>query len=175
MLFRSSIDQSARRIGYEAAALLDRHMSGAARPFRGRAARRAESTVVPPIGVVARASTDTLATGDDAVVMTLERLKADPWRRPDVEALAGEACVSRSTLEQRFKAAVGRSIHGEFARLRVAGLRRLIADTDLPLKSIAARGGFPSVQYMTTFLHRHTGLTPARLRALERRNRSTMS
>ena len=53
-------------------------------------------------------------------------------------------------------------------RLRLAGVRRLIADTDLPLKTIAARTGFPSVQYMTTFLRRHTGLTPARLRDLER-------
>jgi len=54
-------------------------------------------------------------------------------------------------------------------RLRLAGLRRLVIDTDLPLKAIAVRTGFPSVQYMTTFLHRHTGLTPARLRMMERR------
>jgi LacI family transcriptional regulator len=63
---------------------------------------------------------------------------------------------------------IGRSIHEEFVRLRLAGLRRLITATDLPLKTVAARAGFPSVQYMTTFLHRHTGLTPARLRAVER-------
>ena len=53
-------------------------------------------------------------------------------------------------------------------RIRLAGLRRLVVETDLPLKAIAARTGFRSVQYMTTFLHRHTGLTPARLRAVER-------
>jgi LacI family transcriptional regulator len=161
----SSIDQSARRIGYEAAAMLDRMMqhSGlvttADRPLR---------MVVPPIGVIARTSTDTMATDDEAVLHTLERLRADPWHRPDISALAHEACVSRSTLENRFKAAVGRSIHEEFVRQRLAGLRRLVTETDLPLKAIATRTGFRSVQYMTTFLHRHTGLTPARLRALER-------
>ena len=63
---------------------------------------------------------------------------------------------------------MGRSIHEEFVRQRLAGLRRLVTETDLPLKAIATRTGFRSVQYMTTFLHRHTGLTPARLRALER-------
>jgi len=124
--------------------------------------------VVPPISVVARTSTDTMATDDEAVLHALERLRADPWHRPDITGLAHEACVSRSTLENRFKAAVGRSIHEEFVRLRLAGLRRLVTDTDLPLKAIATRTGFRSVQYMTTFLHRHTGLTPARLRAVER-------
>jgi LacI family transcriptional regulator len=161
----SSIDQSARRIGYEAAAALDRLMRRSA----GTAAEPPPPRmVVPPIGVVARTSTDTMATDDEAVLHVLERLRAEPWRRPDIAALAHEACVSRSTLENRFKAAVGRSIHEEFVRLRLAGLRRLVTETDLPLKAIAARTGFRSVQYMTTFLHRHTGLTPARLRAVER-------
>ncbi len=161
----SSIDQSARRIGYEAAAALDRLMRQAA---GGAADPPSQRVVVPPIGVVSRTSTDTMATDDEAVLHALERLRADPWHRPDIAALAHGACVSRSTLENRFKAAVGRSIHEEFVRLRLAGLRRLVTETDLPLKAIATRTGFRSVQYMTTFLHRHTGLTPARLRAVER-------
>ena len=157
----SSIDQSARRIGYEAAAMLARLMW---RPPR----RVSRQVVMPPIGVIARASTDTMATREEVVVMVLVRLRDDPWRKPDVAALAAEACVSRSTLEQRFRAVVGRSIHEEFVRQRVVALRRLIAGTELPLKMIAVRARFPSVQYMTTFLQRHTGLTPARLRAIER-------
>ena len=165
----SSVDQSARRIGYEAAAMLDRliQVGGSSRTARRAAAP--ERIVVPPIGVIARASTDTMATSEEDVVRTLQRLRENPWRKPDIAALASEACVSRSTLDHRFKAVVGRSIHEEFVRLRLAGVRRLIADTDLPLTTIAARTGFPSVQYMTTFLHRHTGLTPARLRTVERR------
>jgi LacI family transcriptional regulator len=91
-----------------------------------------------------------------------------PWRRPAVEALAAAVGISRTSLESRFKAAVGRSIHEEYIRLRLAATRRLITGSDLPLKTVAARTGFPSVQYMTTFIRRHTGLTPARLRALER-------
>jgi LacI family transcriptional regulator len=161
----SSIDQAARRIGYQAAAALADLM--------GRSSQPADAvpplhTVIPPIGVVARASTDTMATADEMVQLVLERLRTHPWERPDVAALAAEACVSRSTLEQRFREVVGRSVHEAFVRQRVAAVRRLVVDTALPLKVIAARTGFKSVQYMTTFLHRHTGLTPARLRALER-------
>jgi LacI family transcriptional regulator len=109
-----------------------------------------------------------MATEDETVRLVLDRLRADPWARPDLAALAATACVSRSTLEHRFQAVVGRSIHEAFVRQRVAGVRRLVAETNLPLKAIASRTGFKSVQYMTTFLHRHAGLTPARLRSLER-------
>jgi LacI family transcriptional regulator len=164
----SSIDQAARRIGYEAAAALDRRMRLTASQWRAARSRPAAPTVIPPIGVVARMSTDTMATRDEVVLLAVQRLRAKPWSKPDAALIAKEACVSRSTLEHRFRAVVGRSIHDEFVRLRVAGLRRLVAETDLPLKSIASRTGFPSVQYMTTFLRRHTGLTPARLRAVER-------
>jgi LacI family transcriptional regulator len=169
----SSIDQAARQIGYEAAAMLQRLMH---RPAGGRSDPPPRQTVIPPIGVVARASTDTMATDDEAVRLVFERLRAAPWKRPDVAALAAEACVSRSTLDQRFRTLVGRSIHEEFVRLRVAGVRQLVSQTSLPLKAIAARAGFRSVQYMTTFLHRHTGLTPARLRTIEgaRRPPSTL-
>jgi LacI family transcriptional regulator len=163
----SSVDQSARRIGYQAAATLDQLM----RPETA-AAPPPQRVVVPPIGVVARASTDTMATSDEVVTHALERLRADRCRKPDIAALASEACVSRSTLENRFRASVGHSVHEEFVRLRLAGMRRLITETDLPLKVIAARTGFRSVQYMTTFFHRHTGMTPGRLRAVEQRQRA---
>ena len=170
----SSVDQSARRIGSEAAAALDRLMQSGPRP---RPQKRAAATlplpvVIPPVGVIARASTDTTATRDETVLFALQQLRKNPWRRPDVAAIAADACVSRSTLENRFRAVIGRSIHEEFVRLRLAGLRRLITATDLPLKTVAARAGFPSVQYMTTFLHSHTGLTPARLRAVERQGQN---
>lgn len=170
----SSIDQSARRIGHEAAATLDRLMAPRARTGRPRAVAALRSMVIPPIDVVARTSTDTMATTDEAVLAAIEMLRANPWKKPDIGGIAERVCLSRSTLESRFRGVVGRSIHEEFVRLKVAGVRRLIAETEVPLKSIAARAGFPSVQYMTTFLNRHTGLTPARLRAVER-GRKTLS
>jgi LacI family transcriptional regulator len=164
----SSIDQAARRIGYEAAAMLHALMFERALAARHLAGRPGRNRVISPIGIVARASTDTMASEDETVRLVLDRLRAHPWERPDVAALAAEACVSRSTLEHRFLAVVGRSIHEAFVRQRVAGVRRLVAETNLPLKAIASRTGFKSVQYMTTFLHRHAGLTPARLRSMER-------
>lgn len=158
----SSVDQAARRIGYEAATLLDRMIK------RGRRAAAGARVVVPPIEVVSRTSTDAMATSDEAVKTSLLRLRSHPLVKPDISSIAEEVCLSRSTLEARFKAVVGRSIHDESVRLRVAAIRRLITQTDLPLKTISARAGFSSIQYMTTFFNRHTGTTPARLRIAER-------
>lgn len=158
----TSIDQAARRVGYEAATLLDRMI------VKGTSAAAGRRIVVPPIGVVARTSTDALATTDQAVATALLRLRSSPLLKPDIAGIAEELGLSRTTLEVRFKGVVGRSLHDESVRLRVAAIRRLITHTELPLKTIASRAGFSSVQYMTTFLHRHTGITPARLRVAER-------
>lgn len=163
----SSIDQSARRIGYEAAALLEQLMV-ADRAGSDAGARAPMKVVVPPIGVVTRVSTDTLASDDEAVVEMLTALRSSPWRKPSVAAVAERLGMAPATLEHRFQAAVGRSIHAEFVRHRMQRLRGLIVETDLPLKTIATQAGFPSLQYMTTFVRRHTGTTPARLRAMER-------
>jgi LacI family transcriptional regulator len=169
----SSIDQGARRIGYEAAALLDQmmatgHAGGETASGRPQRPCLPMKVVVPPIGVVTRVSTDTLASDDEAVVAMLEALRASPWEKPSITAVAEARGLSPATLEHRFQAAVGRSIHAEFVRQRMQRLRSLIVETDVPLKTLAARTGFPSLQYMTTFVRRHTGTTPARLRTMER-------
>lgn len=160
----SSIDASAGQIGYQAAALLERLMMPGAPGLPAASA----SVVVPPAGVVARFSTDTLASDDAAVVEVLRALRGSPWRKPPVAPVAARLGMSRATLENRFQATVGRSIHAEFTRRRMEGLRALLEETDLPLEMVAVRTGFSSLQYMTTFVRRHAGITPARLRAVAR-------
>ena len=62
--------------------------------------------------------------------------------------------LSRASLERRMKAAIGRSIHGELLRLRIAEASRLLTESDLPIRDVAAAAGFGSVQYMTTVIKR---------------------
>ena len=49
--------------------------------------------------------------------------------------------VSPSTLKNRFRTALGRTIHAELQRLRLERARQLLADTDLPLKQVAIQAG----------------------------------
>ncbi len=162
----SSVAQAARRVGCEAARLLDellkqqRSRSGA----EGLVAQPAR-LVVPPIGVVARRSTDTMAVGDPVIADVIHRIREQATRGLTIAELVSESQLSRWQLEERFRRAVGRSIHDDMLRVRLEEARRLVTTTDLPMKSITPRAGFRSVAYMTTLFRRHFGMPPAAMRA----------
>lgn len=152
----TSIDENAVRVGYEAAALLDRMMD--------RKPLAMMEWLVPPLGVVTRQTTDMLAVEDSLVADALQFIRnhaCDGIRPTDVVA---RACVSRVTLALRFKAALGRSIGDEIHRVQVSCARTLLAKTELPIKQIAHRAGFRSVAYMTRLFGRLTGQTPGECR-----------
>jgi LacI family transcriptional regulator len=149
----SSVEQGLRRMGYEAAALLDQLMAGR-KPAKLR-------YVIDPEAVVTRRSTDVLAV-EDADVSAAVRLIRD---RADmaifVPEVARAAGLSRSTLERKFQAALGRSVHAEIHRVRMDRLRQLVAATDVPLKQVGAQMGFKHLPYMTRVFRRQFGCTPA--------------
>jgi transcriptional regulator GlxA family with amidase domain len=56
------------------------------------------------------------------------------------------------------------TIRTAIKRVQLERTRRLVMDTDLPLKQIAVETGFRSVQHMTTLYVRAFDVTPARHR-----------
>ena len=162
----TSIAQSTRRIGYEAARLLDQLM----RPERHGAAADFKPpihTVIPPIRVVTRASTDTVAVEDELVSWAVAMIREQACQGLTAQRLAELAGVSRWMIERRFRALVGHSIHDDIARIRLGEAERLVRTTQLSMKEVAARSGFHSVSYLTTAFRRKLGTTPALLRHLE--------
>jgi len=160
----SSVAQAARKIGHEAARLLDLLMRPERSQEHGGRAVPARS-VVPPIGVVARRSTDTLAVEDPAVARVIRTIRERAFGPLAIADLVAESGLSRWQVEERFRQLVGRSIRDDILEVRLAEARRLVTTTDLPLKTIAPRAGFRSIAYMTTVFRRHFGTTPAALRA----------
>ncbi len=165
----SSVAQAARRVGHEAAQLLDRLM----RPTRFAGNKTwsypvPRRTVVPPIGVAARRSTDTLAVDDPVVAATIRSIRERAVKGLEIAELVMASKLSRWQLEDRFRRAVGRSIHDDILHVRLNEARRLVTTTDLPLKQIAPWSGFRSVPYMTTLFRRYFGTTPAALRISSR-------
>lgn len=152
----TSVEQGARRIGYEAASLLDVMMSGGAPPRR--------LTAVPPEGLVARQSTDVLAINDADVAEALRFIRRRACDPIVVQDVLAAATVSRSTLEGRFREILGRSIHGEIRRVQLDAARRLLAGTNMPLKEVARQSGFSSVQYFSAVFRAATGQTPGSVR-----------
>jgi len=109
-----------------------------------------------------RGSTDPAGTSWlEPIVATLERTGG----RPDYRRVAAEAGMSLPTLRRRFHAATGVPIHEYHLRSRLAEARRLLAETPLAIKEIAARLGYSDVFYFTRQFSGKTGVSPAVYRA----------
>jgi LacI family transcriptional regulator len=152
----SSVEQGARRLGYAAAMLLDELIRGT-RP-------RQKRFTVDPVGIVTRHSTDVLAIIDATVAHAMTFIQEHACESIKVPQVAASAAISRSGLEKRFAAVLGYTIRTAIKRAQLERTRRLVLETDLPLKQIAAETGFRSVQHMTTLYVGGFGVTPARHR-----------
>ena len=92
----SSIDANHTEAGYQAAATLDRLMQG----------KKAEAAIrfVPSREIVERASTDIIATDDDALKKAVRFIQENCGDDINVDDVAAHAALSRSVLQRRFKA-----------------------------------------------------------------------
>jgi len=72
--------------------------------------------------------------------------------------------MSRASLQQRMKQIVGRTIHQEIQRVRLARVQELLVMSGMTIKQVTREAGFASVQYMTRVFRAVTGETPARYR-----------
>ncbi len=152
----SSIAVPSQRVGYEAAALLDRLMSGEPRPR--------EPLLVPPLHVVTRHSTDIMAIEDEIVQAALQYIRQHAWETMSVAKLAHDIAVGRRLLERRFRSVLGRSVLEEIYRLRIARAKQLLTDTHLPIATVAEQSGFPNTRRLDVVFAKRTGLTPTAYR-----------
>jgi len=152
----SSVIINDHQRGYEAAALLDRMMRGERPPN--------EPIYVQPVGVRARASTDTLAVDDAVVVQALRFLRENACSGIGVDDVVRAVPISRSVLARRFQKVVGRSINNEIMRVKINRAMELLTETSLELKAIAYKTGFGSQAYMNAVFQDKLGKTPGTFR-----------
>jgi LacI family transcriptional regulator len=152
----SSVVVPAEQIGYEAAALLDRLLGGAAPPTR--------PLLLPPVGVVARQSSDLLAIADPDVSAAVRFIRGHGHQTIRVADVVRAVPVGRRTLERRFRATLRRGLWEEIRRVRMEHARRLLAETDLPMTAVADGSGFPNAKELSTVFRQETGLTPTAYR-----------
>lgn len=152
----SSIEQGAKQIGYRAAALLDSIMSGR-NPSESR-------FVIDPVGVVTRLSTDIVAIEDPKAAQAMAFIWEHACDGIKVQDVVNAVAASRAGLEARFKASLGRTLRVAIRDVQLERARRLISDTNLALKQVAADTGFKSVQHMTTLFAKAFGRPPAEYR-----------
>lgn len=148
----SSINTARERIGFEAAAMLERLLSGTS--------DLGDLMLVPAKEVITRRSTDALAISDADVAESARFIHQHAGRQISVLDVARRATISRRQLERRFKESLGRTIHDEILRCRVDRAKQLLVESDLTIPQVAMASGFASASYLTTVFRRQIDTTP---------------
>lgn len=148
----SSIELGSARIGYEAAALLDRMMSGKSPPEEG--------VCVDPVEVITRQSTDTLAIEDPDMAQAVRLIREQACRGLRVAQVADVLGLSRRVFEQRFQSALQRNPKEEIIRVKMERAKILLSGTNMPLASVAKQSGFKSLAYFSRAFRQQIGFSP---------------
>lgn len=146
----SSIDQDLERGGYEAAATLGEMMDG----HPGR------SQLIQPKSIVIRHSTDVIAVENPLVRRAVIFIRDNLARPLGADQVADAVGLTRSQIDKLFAAELGHSVGSEVLRQRLAHVKMLLKNTDLPAARIAAKAGFCTPSHLSNVFRHETGLTP---------------
>ncbi len=152
----SSVWPAHNQVGYEAAALLDRLMAGEPAP--------AAPTLIAPVGVKTRQSSEVLAVEDRNVARALQFIRGRACGGLNVDEVAEAAGLSRSVLQRRFREMLGKTVHEAILDIRLKRAGELLTETELPLIDVAEQSGFKHQEYLGAVFRARTGKTPAQFR-----------
>jgi len=150
----SSVSLNLEKAGYQTAETMNELFQG----------KKTGDIVVDPIQVVRRHSTDIVAAGDADVSAALRFIREHADKSIQVNDVLQILCVSRRTLYAKFRKALGRSVHDEIVRVRLARIKSLLTDTQLSISRIAKIMNFTGPDKLFRFFIRETGKTPTEFR-----------
>ncbi len=152
----SSVDTNQGRLGWEAAAVLDRIINGHPSPK--------QPVSVPPLGIIHRRSSDLLAIRHEGVALAL-RYIWHHFREPiNANVVIDKVPMSRCGLYRAFETHVGHSIGEELLRVRVDYAKRQLIETDDKMLVIARKAGFTSGEHFSKSFSRAVGIAPSEYR-----------
>ena len=152
----SSIRTPDERVGYDAAVLLEQMLDGNKIPQKKH--------FLPPMGLVSRQSTDVLQVSDPVVVKALQFIQEHVSEPIKVDDILKRVFVSRTLLERKFRAELGRTPLAEIRRQRIQRVKQMLADTNLSVTEIAGICGFGSDVRLSTVFKEMTGISPSDFR-----------
>jgi LacI family transcriptional regulator len=157
----TSIDLGYRRVGYEAAAMLQRLLQERKRD--GKQDR--EILFVEPNVLHPRGSTDAANVRDPMVAAAMRYILEHAHEGIGVLDVAKHVATTRRTLERRFRAVLDRTVMKEISRCRLERLKRQLTQSDLPIKCLVENSGYVSVRMLREAFVREEGISPSAYRA----------
>ncbi|PAX07715.1 helix-turn-helix domain-containing protein [Sphingomonas lenta] len=109
-----------------------------------------------------------LREGDAVRIVAARRLVDERWHEKlTLDAIARACGLNRAKLTRGFRLMFDCSVADALAENRLAGARRLLLATDLPVSSIGYRCGYNNNASFTRAFSRRWGVPPTQLRQLE--------
>jgi LacI family transcriptional regulator len=147
----------AARVGYEAAALLDRLVRCRAMPK--------EPVIVEPTGMLhIRESSDVSAIPDRAVSLAAQYIQERVNKPMAVSELARELLVSRSKLQRDFRRVMGKTLKEAIMTAHLERATQLLLETPWPLGKLARAAGFGTTRHFHRTFVRTKRITPMEYR-----------
>ena len=151
----TSIDPDATAIGRAAASTLLEMLS------KRNARENPPHITVPPKGIVERASTNSYPHAPAWFADALAFIRSDATNGISASDVFKHVGLSRTLVEQTFRNIIATSVQKQIAETRIEEAKRLLSSTSLPVKEIAARTGFSTLEYLSRAFAAATGLSPS--------------
>lgn len=152
----SSVIPNAHEVGFRAAETLQRLIDGKELEER--------ESLVPPLGLAARASSDVIAIPDVKMSRALQIIREMACSGVSVEEVARLAGTSRSTLERKARKFLGVSPQEHIRRVQIRRAKELLMTSEMSVEQIARLTGFEHVEYLHVLFKKHNGISPGQFR-----------
>lgn len=152
----SSVRHNLERIGYEGSALLQRLMDGMMPP--------SAPVVIPPLGIVERASTNMLAVSSPLVRNAILYFHSHLSESFGIDQLVAELGCRISELRAAFAAELDTTPARELRRQRIARAKFLLRNTSQSVAAIAAETGFCDIAHFSNVFRAAIGIPPRAFR-----------
>ncbi len=152
----SSVALAVHRVGYEAAALLDRMLKGD--PIDQ------SPVLINPMGLVTRQSTQHMAVADRRVHDAMQFIQNHIDQPITLEKVASHVAMSPRSLQRRFSEILGRSPSEEIRRVRLEKAKRLLIETQMSLSEIAEETGYLYTTHLSKHIKQYLGCAPIAFR-----------
>ncbi|MCX7797167.1 MAG: DNA-binding transcriptional regulator [Melioribacter sp.] len=114
--------------------------------------------LVSPTHIVQRQSTDIVAVEDHEVAKAIKYIKENVRSKLLVDDVVKATCLSRRTLERRFKQILRRTIYSQIQHTRIELISKFLIETDLPISQIASLFSFTDAEHISRYFKREKGM-----------------
>lgn len=148
----SSVEPNLELVGYRGAEILDQLMRGKKMP--------ADPVRIPPLGLIARKSSDLVAINHPGVARSLRFMWDHCHETIGVDTLAKAASMSVRSFHQAFVDNVGRPPGHELQRIRIERAKKLLTESKEKIEVIARLCGYQSGNSFWVAFKQATGMSP---------------